>query len=114
MLSLFPELLFLAPFSAFLMRLAIGIAFGYTAWKHLSLSREAGIQSLAVVEVALAIALIAGFLTQAAAIVSGLLLTAWFFTSLRPLPKSTILLLLVMCISLLITGAGPFAFDLPL
>jgi len=33
---------------------------------------------------------------------------------LRPLPRSTNLLLAVICLSLLITGAGAFAFDVPL
>ncbi|MEK9154246.1 MAG: hypothetical protein AAB798_02125 [Patescibacteria group bacterium] len=114
MLSFFPEILFLAPLSATLIRVALGVAFGYAAWKHLN-TADALERTLGVAEGATALALIAGAWTQPAAILS--IVIFFIHTAiprLRVLPASTALLLLVMCVSLLLTGAGALAFDLPL
>lgn len=62
-----------------------------------------------------AILLLAGAWIQLIAVVVFLALIAeLFIAQVRTYPKSTIMLALVMCLSLLVTGAGAIAFDLPL
>ncbi len=118
MLSLFPELLFLAPLSAVLIRMAAAFTFGYIATKRLS--APSLIRGLGIVEGLTAALLFVGLYTQAAAIL-GLILALVHLSvpRFRVLPTSTILLIAVMCASLLVTGPGPFtlsigAFVLPL
>lgn len=114
MLSLFPQILFLAPFSAFLIRVALALLLGYAAWKHYS-DQEVPVRVFAFLEIAAAAALLAG------AWVQGVALAAFVGTAIglalpriRVFPMSTTLLSLVMFLSLVVTGAGVFAFDLPL
>ncbi|OGG58560.1 hypothetical protein A2765_02435 [Candidatus Kaiserbacteria bacterium RIFCSPHIGHO2_01_FULL_56_24] len=114
MLSLFPELLFLAPFSAFVIRISVSIVLAHAAYKHLPVS-SAATRTLGVIEGLCALLLFIGAYTQAAALVGlCIFLIHIFMPSLRPLPRSTIILALILCLSLIVTGAGPFAFDLPL
>ena len=114
MLSIFPELLFLAPFSAFFIRVALGAVFTYAALHHLK-SGDGTVRSFAVAEVALATALIAGAWMQPAAVLSAVIIGTWFmFPKLRAVALGTALLSIVLALSLLISGAGPLAFDLPL
>ena len=114
MLSLLPQILFLAPLSAFVIRLALAFIFAYSAYTHVGRS-DMTARAWAVVEAALAAALIAGAWTQAIVIVALLLtMVALIIPRMRIFPLSTILLTLVLCFSLLVTGAGAFAFDLPL
>lgn len=132
MLTLFPQILFLAPFSATLLRIAAGIVFISVAWMHYDRREELAKEKFilighgmwipllaALVEVATAVMLIAGAYTQAAAIVGALLALKQFIWKKRyphffPLSRSTSALLFVICLSLIFTGAGIFAFDLPL
>ncbi len=113
MLSLFPELLFLAPFAGLLMRIALGVLFMSVAYGRM---RKAGtLRVFAVCDTLLAVFLIFGFYTQAAALLALICLLSWLtIASWRPLPRSTIFLASVMAFTLLLTGPGPFAFDLPL
>jgi hypothetical protein len=114
MLSLFPELLFLSPFAAFLIRIALAAVFG---WSALSRIRHGGalLKAFGVIDALLAAAFLVGFSTQLAAIIGAICTAAWLIkTDWNPYPKSTAALALVMCASLLVLGAGPFAFDLPL
>lgn len=114
MLSLFPELLFLAPLAAFMIRFAVAGVLFYTAWTHIT-KTEALIRSWGVLETAAALLLIAGAWTQAIAfVVSVGLFAALFVPQFRALPKSTLLLCLIMTLTLVFTGAGAFALDLPL
>lgn len=60
-----------------------------------------------------------GLFTQAAAILGALIVLkhgigTYWYPSIMPLSRGTYALLFVMCVSLLITGAGAIAFDLPL
>ena len=66
-------------------------------------------------EIAVALGLMVGAWTQAAALF-GLLLVALSlaYPKLRAYSFSTMLLALVMLASLVVTGPGAFAFDLPL
>lgn len=114
MLSVFPEVLFLAPFSASIIRVALGGVFAYAAWMHMK-STDRLTRVLSVVESAMVIFLIAGAWTQLAALGALLIIIVHFLIPrLRTVSLSTALLSLVMCVSLLVTGAGALAFDLPL
>lgn len=132
MLSLFPQILFLAPFSATLLRLTAGLVFLYLAYSHYrnrravaeelsSLVGAAGTITLlyCLIEFAIAAAFIAGAWTQLAALVGFIvalkvLLLRKSLRELKPLSPLSYGLLAVICLSLVLTGAGAFAFDLPL
>lgn len=114
MLSLFPQLLFLAPLGAFVIRIAAALTFGFIAYRH---SHEASglAKGAAVLEAACAALLLVGMYTQVGALLGigiWILHAAW--RPLRVLPVSSMLLLFALCLSILVTGAGAFAFDLPL
>lgn len=73
----------------------------------------------ALLEFAIATALVAGIYTQLAALFGALVALKSFiwkrrFSEMFPLSQPTSALLFVICISLVFTGAGAFAFDLPL
>lgn len=114
MLSLFPQLLFLTPLAPFLIRIALALLVAYAAWRHLS-GTDPLLKALSIFEIALAAALLSGAGTQAAALF-GLIFTALGLAipRIRAYPISTTLLSLVMLATLVVTGAGAFAFDLPL
>lgn len=114
MLSIFPSILFLAPFSALLIRIALAFVLANAAWKH---SYETGnmARGLAALEAITAAVVVVGASTQVAAIVGAIIIGAWlYFPSLRPVAYGTALLSLVLCLSLIVTGAGALAVDLPL
>lgn len=113
MFATFPELLFLAPIAALLMRVAAALVLGYGAWVHVR-SSQSLLLGLAVIEGALAIALFLGAWTQPAALAASAVVALWLLCKrARPFPLSTVLLALAITLSLLVTGPGPFAFDLP-
>lgn len=114
MLSVFPSILFLAPFSALLIRTALALVFAFAGWKHLA--REENLtRVLATLELIAAILLLAGAWTQVGALIGIITVSLWLaFPNTRPISKIAAMLALVMCVSLLITGGGAFAFDLPL
>lgn len=132
MLSLFPQLLFLAPFSTTILRVSAGIVILLIAWIHISkreelshidffvVGRGAWIPVVAaILEFAIAAALIAGIYVQLAALfgaLAGLKSLIWKsrYPAFFPLPQSTSALFFVICLSLVMSGAGIFAFDLPL
>lgn len=114
MLSLFPQILFLAPFSALLIRLTLAFLFGYTAWKHLA-APEWLPRVLGIIEVAVAAALVIGVGAQLAALIALIVALVWvFFPQTKRIARSAALIALVLCLSLIVTGAGAIAFDLPL
>ena len=114
MLSLFPELLFLAPFAAFIIRVAVGFMLGMSAYRHVFIPAPT-MRALGILEGVVALLLIFGGYTQAAAMVGFFIVAlALLLPTYRTFPRSTLAMLLVMCLSLVVTGAGPFAFDLPL
>ena len=133
MLSLFPGILYLAPFSLTILRLGAGISFiyaGYFMFVHRNEFTKIRLPIIAhpalwmlwvsgVITIADGLAIILGYGTQLAAIVGMIIAIKHLslskqYESLRPLPRSTYALLLLMCIALLISGAGPFGLDLPL
>ena len=134
MLSIFPELLTYNLLAPFILRVIVGIIFlelGYLklgkekpAWNmlfetiHLK-PTHLFVTLLAAIEIVAGAFLISGYLTQLAALVMAIILFAEAYVELKDgaLLKRDIVfyvLLLVICVSLLFTGAGAFAFDLPL
>lgn len=111
MLSLLPEMMFLAPFSAFLIRIALASTLTYAAWNHFSGTSN----GLATAEILASVAIIAGAWTQIGAIVGALIICVWLaFPQSRNVSRGTAFLALVLCLSLIVTGPGAIAFDLPL
>ena len=114
MLSLFPQVLFLAPFSALVIRIALALVFAYAAWRHVAQGDTIS-RVLSFLKILVAAALLVGAWTQAVALVGALFaLVGLLSPRTRIFPKSTVALVLVMCLSLVVTGAGALAFDLPL
>lgn len=133
MLSLFPQLLWLAPYSSTLLRLGIGISFFYAGYLVMVRREEfakiripvignPAIWMLWISGLVTAVdgfAIFIGFGTQLAAMI-GLLIALKHallprrFDALRPLPRSTSLLLILMCLALVVSGAGHLGFDLQL
>ncbi len=131
--TLFPQILFLGPFfGPFVLRLAAAIAFALFA-KHLYDHRVEiatgpfpiiGKPGMTVawlgvlVASAVALALAVGFATQVAAAV-GFLTAAksWYWTNRYPVVypwgRMAYFLLAIVCLVLIVFGAGAFAFDLP-
>jgi hypothetical protein len=133
MLSLFPDLLFLGIFATTMVRIAAGLAFCYAAYRILITKRaiadtrlplightpEWMIMLSALITLGTGILLFVGMWTQGAAIVGMLIalkhgLGARRYEAIVPLSLGTYALLFVICLSLLVSGAGAFAVDLPL
>ena len=132
MLSLFPALLSYKLLAFALLRISAGLVFLYLAYFHYTNRRKAtqelslfvGSASVicvlyALVELLVAVSLIAGAWTQLGALLGALiackvLLIRRSLHELRPLSSLSYALLAVICFCLVVTGAGIFAFDLPL
>lgn len=115
MLSLLPQLLFLAPLGYLILRATLAALFLLGARDQWSPKASIPLYLLISAEVVTAGALVFGFLTQLAAIASLGVCILWIiFPKVRPYPMSTILLAGAMALTLLMSGAGAFAFDLPL
>lgn len=114
MFSLFPELLFLTPFSALMLRAVLATVLVLSAWRH-GRSSDTRLRVLGVVEAGTAAALALGAQAQGAALAAAALLVLELSISrARAFPLSTLWLTLALAVSILITGAGAVAFDLPL
>lgn len=114
MLSLLPQILFLSPFAATVIRLSLAGMLAYNAWKNASRG-GADVRVFSVFESAVAAALFLGGWTQAFAILGSVMLALSLkLPQFRVWPRSTVALMLVMMITLIVTGPGAFAFDLPL
>lgn len=119
MLSVFPSLLSWGELSPFLIRLTLGLVFifwGYQALKRSGFKRE---KTIGIIEGLVGILLIIGLWTQIATLLAALYLAFLLGDKLskKALLTSGInyyLILFVLAISLLFTGAGFFAFDYPL
>ncbi|MDO8514431.1 MAG: hypothetical protein Q7S50_02720 [bacterium] len=132
MLSLFPDILFLAPVSATILRIVAGVAFLSLAWIHWQKRDEMSQIDFIVVgrgmwipifasvfELIIGVGLIIGIYAQAMALLGALAALKSFiwkrrYSGLFPLSRTESVLLFVICISVVLTGAGAFAFDLPL
>ncbi|MEK7628486.1 MAG: hypothetical protein AAB421_03650 [Patescibacteria group bacterium] len=113
--TLFPELLYLAPVGAFLIRVSVAVVFALAAYEHVHIKTGSRLYFLSSVETLTALSLAAGFYLQAGAFLGIFLSIIWLARpAIRPYASSTAWLVLAMCTSLLVTGAGAFAFDMPL
>ena len=130
--AVFPELFFLSPLAVTLLRISCAYAFLYLASSLMQNRRGIArarfpvlghpplwmIWIAAVASLLIGVMLAIGLYTQIAAILGALFLikhALWsrWDSSIAPLSRGTLALLLVICASLVITGAGAFAFDLP-
>lgn len=145
MLNPFPDILFLGAFyTPLILRATIGLVFLWAAYQH-AFKRRGAIQEslqtkpvypsivtplirpfaphlaliIALVEAALGIAFIVGFLTQVAALFAIVILLKMLFFKKRFGPiafesRTLYLVLIAIAISLFLSGAGAFALDIPL
>lgn len=116
MLSFFPEILFLSPFAAVLIRITLAVLLAYDGWNMFS---QSGISARvgSVCAFLFAGLLFVGAWTQLAALMYAIAFTIYLVYPYGPkssLPKSTIALAIVLALTLVVTGPGPLAFDLPL
>ena len=134
MLSIFPSLLIFGIFAPFILRVAVGVYLFYTGWRHFGGEQESITKEIArkvgpyakpvalftaLVEIVVGLSLIAGFLTQVAALIGMVyaLKMIWFKKDCPVLVKHErvfYVILFVILLSLLLTGAGAPAVDLPL
>lgn len=132
MLNTFPGLLTYGFFAPTLLRVVVGLIFFYIAWHTYARRVEIAEVSLPVVgraawavwfavivELLIGLALLVGYYTQIAAIVGALaalkfLLLKRQIGGYAPLSKIASFLLLAICLSLMVSGAGALAMDLPL
>ena len=134
MLSVFPNLFTYSEIAPLILRLAIGIIFLELGYLKLGKERSSWgmffqtihfkpsqlfVSLLATIEIVAGSFLVVGYLTQVAALVMAIILFAEAYVEFRDsaiLKRDVVFytLLLVICVSLLFTGAGAFAFDLPL
>ena len=133
MLSLFPQILFLSPLALTLLRVALAVYLAYIAW-HL-LNKHEEIERIqfpiignvrawmvwvsATLTAAIAAIIFIGAWTQVAGILAAIVILkhlVYFrrYQSVFPFPRSTYILLLCIALTLIVSGAGAFAFDLPL
>lgn len=129
----FPQLFFLAPlYVPLLLRVAVALIFFYIAWHTYARRAEIAEVGLPVVgratwavwfavivEVLIGLCLLFGYYTQIVALVAALAAIKFFVLKRRiggyaPISKIASLLLLAICLSLVISGAGALAMDVPL
>lgn len=134
MLNIFPELITFVLFAPLLLRVVVGSYFLYWGIEFLKKDRYADcatslrvewgslgilfIWYLSFFEIIVGAFLITGFLTQAAAI-GGILIAGKLYYLQRTYPsvakneRATYILIFVVCLSLLLSGAGVLAIDIP-
>ena len=119
-LSVFPYLLSFEQLSPVLIRLVLGAILAYWSYKGLRQKNTSSMNKLlAALEGVLGLLLILGLWTQVAALVAAVGLVVMIIQQIRT--KSFMnngvnytLILLVLALSLLVTGPGWWAFDYPL
>ena len=113
---MFPELLFLAPLSALIIRASLASIFMLATYIHVRGVKSTFAYIIALLEVVCALSLALGYYAQLGALLGFLIASAWIALGrpIRPYALSTSLLVMVMSLSVLITGPGALAFDLPL
>ena len=120
MLSIFPTLLSFTRLAPFMIRLALGLVFVFWAYKSYKGTKSSSkSKTIGTVEGIAGILLVIGMWTQLAALYAVIDLLVRLFDRFKNKAFLTdgvnyYLLLLVMALTLLVTGAGFLAFDLPL
>lgn len=118
MLSLFPSLLTYSGFAPFLLRLILGSVFAFWGYEKVR-SKDNKTRLIAIFKFIIAIMLILGYMTQLAALLASIILGVYI--AYKIINKSFLnnginyyLVLFVISLSILISGSGFMAFDLPL
>ena len=119
MLSLFPVLLSYEMLAPFVLRVTLGAVFIVWAYAHLKSREHKKKTALGVLDAIVGLLLIIGLYTQLAALVAVIMLLIGLIMKAK---KKTLFsdginyyfILLVIAFSLVVLGAGAFAFDLPL
>jgi uncharacterized membrane protein YphA (DoxX/SURF4 family) len=122
LVSLFPSFLTYAQVGPLLIRLVLGITlayFGYEKIKNHGTSSGSNSRLYGAIEIFISIFLIVGLYTQLAALLNAIILVIKLGFKINDKKflsdgVNYYILLLIMAISLLFTGAGFWAFDLPL
>jgi len=132
MLNPFPQLLDFAFFAPLLLRVAVAVVLFYVAYQQYRNRDKIAKLPLPIVgrnswwcavsiifHTVVGALLLFGYYTQIAALLAivGCIKGLWLnhrHPSVVILPNSAVILLLVICLSLLLTGAGALAIDLPL
>lgn len=133
MLNPFPELLYLALFAPFFLRIGIGLTLFFASFMQLvekkseatnrfiSIWPKYGVRFLwtaGVTEIIIGLSLVAGFYTQYFALILSITSFAAIFSSKFQQATNRnvtfFVLTFVIALSLLVTGAGKYAFDTPL
>ncbi|OGC84440.1 hypothetical protein A3F55_00515 [Candidatus Adlerbacteria bacterium RIFCSPHIGHO2_12_FULL_53_18] len=132
MLNPFPDLLVLGFFAPTIVRVTVGTLFIYAGYIHWQKRESIGNIIFPIIgkgdwiawgsilfHTAVGVMLVFGYYTQIAALLGGIgaFKGLWFAHRYREVfvyTRSTYILLAAICASLLLSGAGAFAFDLPL
>jgi uncharacterized membrane protein YphA (DoxX/SURF4 family) len=133
MLNPFPDLLTYGFFAPTLLRVAVALVFFLIGWRlfktrdavarvQLPFVGEPGIWLIyiaALIDIAVGVALLIGYGTQIAALLGAVigLKHAWYagrYPLISPRSRSVYILVAVICLSLMASGAGAFAMDLRL
>jgi uncharacterized membrane protein YphA (DoxX/SURF4 family) len=132
MLTPFPSLLIFSFTAPTLLRIAAALVFAYLAYRHYQnrahiahisfpiVGRGEWVAWFAIIiEAGVALGLFFGYYTQYAALLGAIgalkqIIWRGKYPGFFWLTRSAAFLLLVICLSLLLTGAGAFAYDLPL
>lgn len=132
MLNTFPSLLTFSFFAPMLLRLTVAFTFGYLVYKQFKhreaiaevrvplLGKVGGLVWVALlIESAMTITFFVGYATQITALIGlGVCLKHFIYAKkypqIIPLHRSTYVYVFIMCFTLLLTGAGALAMDLPL
>ena len=119
MLSIFPSLLALEGFAPLLLRLTVGAVFALWAYGKLKKRTDSQDVAYGVFEALIGLCLIIGFYTQLAALASAIILGVRLCLKVQQKAFLTdgvnyYLILFIISITLLFTGPGFLAFDLPL
>ena len=134
MLNTFPSLLFLSPLAITVLRITAGLIFVYFGWLKLTKDKESKINFfetinfkpaifwlyfVALTEIIVGLLITIGLFTQIASVIASTIMgmsIAIKLTKPSSLPNTTdfYILFFVVFFTLIFTGAGAFAFDLPL
>lgn len=119
MLNPFPSLLIYSPLAPTILRLVLGLVFLDLGYFNLKMRRAPLLSAVGVLEVVGAIMLFLGFYTQIAALGFALLTgielyIEWKNANILKGDLVFYLLLFAISLSLLLSGAGAYAKDLPL
>lgn len=119
MFSLFPSLFAFEGFAPFFLRITLGIIFIYWAYPKLKDHNNSKEMTLGILESIIGLFLIFGLMTQLIAIISTIIFAVYLIKKIKEKAFLTngvnyYFILFIISLTLIFTGAGLFAIDLPL